>query len=51
MRAKADLPRKVCVVCGREFAWRKKWARVWHEVKHCSERCRKQRSASSAQHM
>ena len=25
--AKQDLPSKVCVVCGRPFAWRKKWER------------------------
>ena len=37
--SKADLPTKVCVVCGRPFAWRKKWAAVWDEVKYCSKRC------------
>jgi hypothetical protein len=36
---KQDLPQKVCVVCGRPFSWRKKWQRVWEEVKYCSERC------------
>jgi len=25
------------------MAWRKKWAKVWDEVKYCSERCRRQR--------
>jgi hypothetical protein len=34
------LPSKPCVTCGRPFAWRKKWARVWDEVKYCSDRCR-----------
>jgi hypothetical protein len=38
--AKADLPQKTCPVCNRPFAWRKKWARVWDEVKYCSEHCR-----------
>lgn len=38
---KQHLPEKVCVVCGKPFAWRKKWAKVWEEVKYCSERCRK----------
>lgn len=33
------LPTKVCVVCARPFAWRKKWARCWHEVTTCSQRC------------
>lgn len=37
---KATLPSKACVACGRPFAWRKKWARVWSEVKFCSDRCR-----------
>ncbi|PPT74224.1 DUF2256 domain-containing protein [Xanthomonas arboricola pv. populi] len=26
--------------CGRPFRWRKKWERVWDEVKYCSDRCR-----------
>ena len=39
--AKADLPAKPCERCGRPFAWRKKWAKVWNEVKFCSERCKK----------
>ncbi|WP_084333342.1 DUF2256 domain-containing protein [Hyphomonas sp. L-53-1-40] len=38
---KSDLPEKACVSCGRPFTWRKKWERVWHEVKYCSERCRR----------
>ncbi len=40
MRQKADLPTKVCACCQRPFAWRKKWAQVWDEVKYCSDRCR-----------
>jgi hypothetical protein len=40
MRRKADLPVKICGVCGRPFAWRKKWARDWERVKYCSDRCR-----------
>nr|WP_225917176.1 DUF2256 domain-containing protein [Pseudomonas farsensis] len=35
------LPSKVCVVCGRPFNWRKRWARCWEEVKYCSQRCRR----------
>lgn len=42
-RKKADLPQKVCAACGRPFAWRKKWAKVWDEVKYCSDRCRRKR--------
>ncbi|WP_181705778.1 DUF2256 domain-containing protein [Chthonobacter rhizosphaerae] len=40
MRRKADLPVKTCAACGRPFAWRKKWERVWDEVRTCSDRCR-----------
>jgi len=43
---KPHLPTKTCAACGRPFAWRKKWARVWDEVKYCSDRCR--RSGASA---
>jgi hypothetical protein len=34
---------KVCVRCGREIEWRKKWERVWGQVKYCSDACRRQR--------
>ncbi|MFZ9759990.1 MAG: DUF2256 domain-containing protein [Candidatus Kapaibacteriota bacterium] len=37
---KEFLPTKICITCNREFAWRKKWEKVWEEVKFCSERCR-----------
>jgi hypothetical protein len=40
MRRKADLPQKACAACGRPFAWRKKWERVWDEVRFCSDACR-----------
>lgn len=40
---KSNLPQKVCAVCGRPFSWRKKWEKVWEEVKYCSERCRRVR--------
>jgi hypothetical protein len=42
-RRKADLPTKDCATCGRPFAWRRKWADVWDEVRYCSERCRRTR--------
>ncbi|MEL6288056.1 MAG: DUF2256 domain-containing protein [Pseudomonadota bacterium] len=48
MRRKSDLPQKDCLTCGRPFTWRKKWARVWDEVKYCSERCRRARSSRAA---
>ncbi len=40
MRRKADLPEKTCPACQRPFAWRRKWAKCWDEVKYCSDRCR-----------
>jgi hypothetical protein len=43
-RSKSDLPTKICPVCQRPFAWRKKWEDCWDEVKYCSERCRRRRS-------
>lgn len=35
---------KQCVSCGRPFQWRKKWEKVWTEVKYCSDRCRNSKS-------
>ena len=43
MRKKSDLPSKICARCGRPFTWRKKWERVWDEVKYCSDRCRSEK--------
>lgn len=48
MRKKGDLPRKTCPACGRPFAWRKKWAKVWDEVKYCSDRCRREKNRGAA---
>lgn len=42
---KSDLPQKTCLVCGRPFAWRKKWEKVWDEVKFCSAKCRGQKKS------
>jgi hypothetical protein len=36
-------PEKLCATCGRRITWRKKWARDWDQVRHCSQRCRKKR--------
>lgn len=38
---KADLPTKPCAACGRPFAWRKRWAACWEEVRFCSDGCRR----------
>ncbi|XWN35629.1 MAG: DUF2256 domain-containing protein [Roseivirga sp.] len=43
---KTHLPQKVCVVCQRPFSWRKKWARAWEQVQHCSERCKRYKTPS-----
>ncbi|MBO6533053.1 MAG: DUF2256 domain-containing protein, partial [Muricauda sp.] len=31
------LPTKICPVCQRPFAWRKKWEKDWDQVVYCSE--------------
>ncbi|MDG1503129.1 MAG: DUF2256 domain-containing protein [Flavicella sp.] len=41
---KQHLPSKICIVCERPFAWRKKWALNWQEVKYCSERCKRNKN-------
>lgn len=46
MRRKADLPQKTCAACGLPFTWRKKWEKVWQEVRYCSDRCRGQKAKS-----
>ncbi len=37
-------PSKTCAACGREIAWRKKWARDWEAVRFCSSACRSRRT-------
>ncbi|MCS6780408.1 MAG: DUF2256 domain-containing protein [Geminicoccaceae bacterium] len=49
MHKKPHLPTKTCPACGRPFAWRKRWARVWEEVVWCSQRCRRTGRRSGAQ--
>lgn len=43
---KQALPGKACATCGRWMSWRKRWARQWDEVKHCSDACRKHRRST-----
>ncbi|MBJ7255556.1 MAG: DUF2256 domain-containing protein [Akkermansiaceae bacterium] len=38
---KQNLPSKICLHCGRSFAWRKKWTRDWEHIRFCSNACRK----------
>jgi len=47
MRKKAQLPQKTCASCGRPFALRRKWAKVWDEVRYCSDRCRAARRSGA----
>ncbi|MCG7492502.1 DUF2256 domain-containing protein [Thalassobius sp. Cn5-15] len=47
MARKSDLPEKLCPVCQRPFTWRKKWARVWDDVRYCSARCRSARNSTT----
>jgi hypothetical protein len=35
MRKRTELPRKACARCGRPFTWRRKWKKVWDEVRYC----------------
>ncbi|RVT97930.1 DUF2256 domain-containing protein [Rhodovarius crocodyli] len=44
---KPHLPEKPCAACGRPFAWRRKWARDWENVRHCSDACRRGVGAGS----
>jgi hypothetical protein len=44
---KPNLPQKDCAACGRPFAWRRKWAKVWDEVRFCSDACREGRYAAA----
>ena len=45
---KSDLPSKICVRCGRAMVWRKKWEKVWDEVRYCSDACREGRHPGPA---
>jgi hypothetical protein len=39
--AHTDRGDRVCAGCGRAFAWRPSLAAVWHEVRWCSDDCRR----------
>lgn len=36
---------KTCATCGRTMEWRRRWARDWDAVRHCSDGCRRGRDA------
>ena len=42
-RPTPDTAPRVCVTCGRTIDWRRRWARVWHEIRFCSDACRRSR--------
>ncbi len=37
----SELGEKTCARCGRRFAWRKRWATSWEQVRYCSDACRR----------
>ncbi|MBY0279694.1 DUF2256 domain-containing protein [Candidatus Binatia bacterium] len=42
------LPTRICAVCARPFAWRRKWARDWPAVRYCRDACRSRRGRVAA---
>lgn len=48
---KENLDQKICATCLRPFSWRKKWAKVWNEVKYCSEGCKRNRNKNTNQQL
>jgi hypothetical protein len=46
---KSDLPQKTCAACGKPFTWRRKWERVWDEVRYCSDRCRSAKKSGNSE--
>ena len=45
---KLNLPQKICLVCQKPFAWRKKWQKDWDNVKYCSHKCQKNSSIKNS---
>ncbi|MEA1053498.1 DUF2256 domain-containing protein [Lamprobacter modestohalophilus] len=44
---KPHIPTKTCMGCGRPFAWRRRWANCWDEVRYCSRGCARHKKAAS----
>ncbi len=42
--SKAPHGEKTCESCGRSFEYRKKWEKVWDQVKYCSDSCIKNKN-------
>ncbi|MDA8916261.1 DUF2256 domain-containing protein [Gammaproteobacteria bacterium] len=49
MHKKSYLESKNCLVCNKDFSWRKKWERDWDNIKYCSERCKRSKSLKNPQ--
>lgn len=43
MQADRSRESKACGSCGRVMHWRKAWERNWHEVRYCSDACRRRK--------
>jgi hypothetical protein len=39
------VPSKACARCGRQFTWRKRWARTWDSARSCSDACQRRQDA------
>lgn len=46
-----SIPTRLCQTCGRRFAWRKKWARDWEQVRYCSQACQQHRPGDLDRHI
>jgi hypothetical protein len=44
---KSHLPSKPCLRCGRPMSWRRACAKTWHEVRYCSDACRRNRAGAA----
>ncbi len=39
-----NLESKICQSCGRKIEYRKKWEKVWDQIKYCSNECKKNKN-------
>ncbi len=44
MKSSNTVESKICLSCGREMTYRKKWEKNWDEVKYCSDECRRNKN-------
>lgn len=43
MAGREQFEDKTCSTCGRRIEWRKRWERNWDAIRHCGEKCRRNR--------